>query len=70
VQVLAAHLLRPKPDAPRRAAWNNLHWWLGRGVMVVAIVNVFIGIVLNNRKFGEDTAPWVSCSLGSLLAAA
>jgi hypothetical protein len=63
-QVLAAHALRPKPDAPKRASWNNLHWWLGRTTLAVGISNVFVGIVLNNKKFGESTAPWVGGKQG------
>jgi hypothetical protein len=68
LQVLAAHALRPKPEAPKRGSWNNLHWWLGRTTLAVAAANVFVGIVLNNKKFAESSAPWVSGQLAVWLA--
>lgn len=68
LQVLAAHGLRPKPDAPKRASWNNLHWWLGRTTLAAGVANVFVGIVLNNKKFGESMAPWLGAAIAILAA--
>ncbi len=52
-------LLRPKPDAPGRWIWNLAHWWTGRGLAVVAVINVAIGIALWARVSGGSGAEWV-----------
>lgn len=43
---MTAILLRPKKEAKLRRYWNWQHWWLGRIALVVAAVNIFVGIHL------------------------
>ncbi|KAL3678768.1 hypothetical protein R1sor_021724 [Riccia sorocarpa] len=41
---LTALLLRPKKDAKVRRYWNFYHHWAGRTALVIAAVNVYLGI--------------------------
>ncbi|KAL2614063.1 hypothetical protein R1flu_025755 [Riccia fluitans] len=41
---MTALLLRPKKDAKVRRYWNFYHHWAGRAALVLAAVNVFLGI--------------------------
>ena len=43
LQFVLAHVARPKPDAPNRASWNMMHWWLGRLTVIAAWVNLLTG---------------------------
>jgi hypothetical protein len=54
-QVLAV-VLRPKKDAKVRPLWNQYHHWVGRSAIVLAIVNIYIGLHLYNAGTGWETA--------------
>lgn len=54
-QVLAV-VLRPKKDAKVRPLWNQYHHWVGRSAIVLAIVNVYIGLHLYNAGTAWETA--------------
>ncbi|KAG0455329.1 hypothetical protein HPP92_024621 [Vanilla planifolia] len=43
LQVLAL-FLRPDKDHKLRKYWNWYHWWIGRLLLFVAAVNIFVGI--------------------------
>jgi len=45
LQILAI-VLRPKKDAKVRRYWNWYHHWVGRFALVLAAVNLFVGIHL------------------------
>ncbi|GIL86228.1 hypothetical protein Vretimale_13771 [Volvox reticuliferus] len=61
--VLGLHIIvaivRPKPDAPRRRVWNMVHWWTGRSLALIAVVNVLIGITLWRRVSGGNGIEWI-----------
>ncbi|GLI68346.1 hypothetical protein VaNZ11_012748 [Volvox africanus] len=61
--VLGLHIIvaiiRPKPEAPRRRIWNMVHWWTGRGLALIAGVNVVIGITLWRRVSGGNGVEWI-----------
>lgn len=63
ISLLSAHLLltliRPKPDAPKRWIWNYAHWWAGRLLWLLALVNVCIGITLWRRVTSGSGAEWI-----------
>ncbi|BDA46005.1 probable cytochrome b561 and DOMON domain-containing protein at C-terminar half [Coccomyxa sp. Obi] len=46
LQVLSAFLVRPPPDSRFRKYWNTAHYWWGRILLVVALLNFFFGIWL------------------------
>jgi hypothetical protein len=50
-QILAA-VLRPKKDAKIRPMWNHYHHWVGRSAIVIATINVYIGLHLNKASSG------------------
>ncbi|PNW72324.1 hypothetical protein CHLRE_16g672850v5 [Chlamydomonas reinhardtii] len=52
-------VLRPGPDAPRRRIWNLVHWWTGRGLVLLAGVNICLGISLWRRVSGGSGSEWV-----------
>ncbi|EFJ46106.1 hypothetical protein VOLCADRAFT_121096 [Volvox carteri f. nagariensis] len=56
---IAIAMLRPKPDTPRRWMWNLVHWWTGRGLALMAGVNVVIGIMLWRRASGGSGLEWI-----------
>ncbi|GAQ86586.1 hypothetical protein KFL_002980090 [Klebsormidium nitens] len=65
LQILAV-VLRPKKDAKVRSAWNLYHHWLGRSAIVIAIVNIYIGLNLYNASSEITTAYtviWVAVAL-------
>ncbi|KAG2491830.1 hypothetical protein HYH03_009787 [Edaphochlamys debaryana] len=66
VSVLGCHLaialVRPKPDSPRRWIWNLLHWWAGRTLVLLAVVNVCIGVSLWRRVSASSGAGFL-CAL-------
>eukprot|EP00743_Colponemidia_sp_Colp-15_P007447 GILK01008046.1.p1 GENE.GILK01008046.1~~GILK01008046.1.p1 ORF type:complete len:520 (+),score=71.54 GILK01008046.1:35-1561(+) len=37
-------IVRPSPNSPRRAVWNQLHWWSGRLALFLACFGIFSGI--------------------------
>eukprot|EP00850_Spirogloea_muscicola_P004839 SM000021S06472 [mRNA] locus=s21:499980:501291:- [translate_table: standard] len=43
LQVLAI-VARPDKDAKVRPLWNMAHWWTGRAVLLLAIVNIYEGL--------------------------
>ncbi|GAQ83787.1 hypothetical protein KFL_001620050 [Klebsormidium nitens] len=45
MQVLAA-VFRPKKDAENRPKWNLYHHWVGRSAVVLAIVNIYVGLYI------------------------
>lgn len=45
-QVLSAFLVRPPPDSRFRKYWNTTHFWWGRILAVVALLNFFFGLFL------------------------
>lgn len=47
---ISAVLIRPKKEAKLRQYWNWGHWWLGRVALVIAAVNIFVGIHLANAS--------------------
>lgn len=51
--------IRPKPDSPRRHYWNLQHWWTGRMAVILAIVQIFIGVKVFQETF-ESKAPWIA----------
>ncbi|GIL53925.1 hypothetical protein Vafri_9496 [Volvox africanus] len=61
--VLGLHItvtiIRPKPDALWRHIWNMVHWWTGRGLALIAGVNVVIGITLWRRVSGGNGVEWI-----------
>lgn len=50
---------RPKPEHPKRMYWNWVHWWTGRGLWALALVNICIGISLWRRATGGSGAEWI-----------
>lgn len=41
---LVLAVLRPKPDSPIRSWWNLQHWITGRVVVLLAAINILIGV--------------------------
>ncbi len=46
VQVLSSFLVRPPPDSRFRKYWNTAHFWWGRILLAVALLNFFFGVFL------------------------
>ncbi|KAF5838321.1 hypothetical protein DUNSADRAFT_3053 [Dunaliella salina] len=76
IQVLAAIFLRPKPSSepgaplPKlRTVWNFVHHNWGRLTAALALANVYIGIVLYDRKWSQgenELAAWLASTIGFL----
>ncbi|GAX79928.1 hypothetical protein CEUSTIGMA_g7368.t1 [Chlamydomonas eustigma] len=56
-QLLLA-FLRPKPDARYRKWWNLQHWFTGRSALVLAIINITIGVQVFHEAWLEPKAYW------------
>lgn len=55
IQVIVA-IFRPHKDAPRRWLFNLFHWWNGRGLLVLALINCFIGLGILRTSDGYKAA--------------
>jgi hypothetical protein len=55
-QILAA-VLRPTKDAKVRPMWNQYHHWVGRSAIVIATINVYIGLHLYKASSGLNHHP-------------
>ncbi|KAI9325794.1 hypothetical protein DFJ73DRAFT_868323 [Zopfochytrium polystomum] len=59
------------PDRPSIPWWDRLHWWVGRAVMVLAVVEIYLGL----RLFGASTAVvvaywvWIGVCVAAFAAA-
>jgi len=47
--------LRPAPTADKRVYWNWIHWGTGRGVLVLVVPTIFLGIKRLADKDGSDS---------------
>ncbi|KAG6547164.1 hypothetical protein Mapa_011416 [Marchantia paleacea] len=45
---ISAVLVRPKKDANIRRYWNFYHHWAGRLALIIAAINIFVGINVSN----------------------
>ncbi|GAX83086.1 hypothetical protein CEUSTIGMA_g10512.t1 [Chlamydomonas eustigma] len=45
--------VRPKPDATYRQWWNLQHWFTGRAAVLLAIINLIIGVQVFHQKWLE-----------------
>jgi hypothetical protein len=72
IQLLVALFLRPLPGSKARPAWNFMHHNWGRITLLVALTNVFIGIVEFVRGWSRpehqarDLAAWIAPCAGLL----
>ncbi|KAI0529290.1 hypothetical protein KFK09_001837 [Dendrobium nobile] len=66
LQVLAL-FLRPEKDYKLRKYWNWYHWWVGRLVLFLAVVNIFVGIHVGSA--GDSWKIGYGFNLGLLLLA-
>ncbi|KAI8900215.1 hypothetical protein BC833DRAFT_618708 [Globomyces pollinis-pini] len=41
--------------------WDKAHWWLGRALVVLGIVNVYLGIMLVNDRGYSSYMPFLVC---------
>ncbi|KAG1661744.1 hypothetical protein FOA52_004803 [Chlamydomonas sp. UWO 241] len=71
LQVGTAVLARPAPNAPRRAAWNFMHHWGGRAVVLLGWVTLFLGIGVAHsspEKYPDfNLGVWVGPVAGCIL---
>eukprot|EP00245_Coleochaete_scutata_P017234 TRINITY_DN834_c0_g4_i1.p1 TRINITY_DN834_c0_g4~~TRINITY_DN834_c0_g4_i1.p1 ORF type:complete len:1008 (-),score=127.44 TRINITY_DN834_c0_g4_i1:889-3912(-) len=67
LQVLVS-VLRPKKDSKNRWVWNACHHWTGRVVIVLAIVNIYVGLQI--LKPGSKWILSYSLILGVMVASA
>ena len=49
---------RPHPDGRYRYIFNYVHWWLGRGAVVLGIATVFLGIQAYDILNDNDVDNW------------
>ncbi|KAK9865220.1 hypothetical protein WJX84_007957 [Apatococcus fuscideae] len=59
IQVVVAAGLRPKAFSHRRRYWNVAHWNLGRIVLVLGIVNLYIGM----HAYGVSAGYYIALSV-------
>lgn len=52
VQQVIAFLVRPEKESKVRKYWNWYHYGLGRGLIILAVANVFHGIHLGDAGSG------------------
>eukprot|EP01104_Vermistella_antarctica_P005146 TRINITY_DN1556_c0_g1_i1.p1 TRINITY_DN1556_c0_g1~~TRINITY_DN1556_c0_g1_i1.p1 ORF type:complete len:300 (+),score=48.99 TRINITY_DN1556_c0_g1_i1:107-901(+) len=56
---IVAHLVWYEGKPP--GLWDKLHWWLGRGIYVIALVNVYLGInLLQVENYSISGVVWIS----------
>lgn len=55
-------IFRPHPDSPFRYIFNYIHWYLGRGAVVLGISTVFLGIKAFDL-INDDNVDnwWITC---------
>lgn len=63
---LSALVLRPHKDSHYRRAWNLFHWWVGRAAVLVAVANIYEGII-NVKRVGSWAVIAYSCVFGSIV---
>ncbi|KAJ3269091.1 hypothetical protein HDV01_001864 [Terramyces sp. JEL0728] len=72
-QVILGYVSNAKWDENRKDIpwWDKLHWWVGRAVFLLAVVNVYLGIDLYEDNFGDAPAFtaffWICIILGAIL---
>eukprot|EP00238_Polyblepharides_amylifera_P006398 CAMPEP_0196584760 /NCGR_PEP_ID=MMETSP1081-20130531/48379_1 /TAXON_ID=36882 /ORGANISM="Pyramimonas amylifera, Strain CCMP720" /LENGTH=314 /DNA_ID=CAMNT_0041906091 /DNA_START=273 /DNA_END=1217 /DNA_ORIENTATION=+ len=60
-------LVRPKIGAKFRRVWEWTHWVVGRGVIALAVYNIFLGFESYNDIYGDNSAnPWPFVFVGWL----
>ena len=59
MQVIIAFALRPKAFSHLRRYWNVAHWNLGRVVLVMGIVNLYIGM----HAYGVSAGYYIALSV-------
>ena len=56
------------PDRTYIPWWDKVHWWLGRGVFILGIVNISLGINLYMNQYNEPIgilyAYWICIAIG------
>ena len=57
---------RPHPDGTYRYIFNYVHWWLGRGAVVLGIATVFLGIEAYDILNEKDVDAWWITSVAIL----
>ncbi|KAJ3319607.1 hypothetical protein HDV06_006169 [Boothiomyces sp. JEL0866] len=60
LQIILGYISNAKwsPDRTSIPWWDKAHWWFGRSLFLLGLVNVYLGISLYNDNFG--IASWVS----------
>ncbi|KAJ3258966.1 hypothetical protein HK103_003107 [Boothiomyces macroporosus] len=59
IQIILGYISNAKfdPDRPAIPWWDQAHWWLGRSLFLLGLVNVYLGIAYYSRNY--DLAGWV-----------